>query len=179
MKTLLTEEQLRQGTARLAEEIRKYYADKPLTLVGVLIGSIVLLADLIRLLDIPFRMELIQSRRGPKGTIQPGPLVFDPALLGSEIRGRHVLLVDDIFHTGNTVWELIPQLDELGPESVRVAVMLRKEGQCRVPKQPDFVGFDIPDGFVVGYGLGYEDRYRNLPYVAMLEPQETGGSLPH
>jgi hypoxanthine phosphoribosyltransferase len=105
--------------------------------------------------------------------------VFDSALLMSDIRGRHVLLVDDIFHTGNTIWELIPQLDELGPESVRVAVLLRKEGQCRVPKQPDFVGFDIPNGFVVGYGLDYEDRYRNLPYVAMLEPQETGGSLPH
>jgi hypoxanthine phosphoribosyltransferase len=179
MKALLTEEQLRQGIARLAEEIRKHYADKPLTLVGVLIGSIVLLADLIRLLDIPFRVELVQARRGPKGTVQPGPLVFDSALLMSDIRGRHVLLVDDIFHTGNTIWELIPQLDELGPESVRVAVLLRKEGQCRVPKQPDFVGFDIPNGFVVGYGLDYEDRYRNLPYVAMLEPQETGGSLPH
>jgi len=179
MKTLITEDQLRQGIARLADEIRKYYADKPLTLVGVLIGSIVLLADLIRLLDIPLRVELVQARTGSKGTARPGPLVVDPELLVSDIRGRHVLLVDDIFHTGNTIWELIPQLDELGPETVRVAVLLRKEGQCRVPKQPDFVGFDIPNGFVVGYGLDYEDRYRHLPYIVMLEPQETGGSLPH
>jgi len=179
MKTLITEEQLREGIARLAEDIRKHYADKPLTLVGVLIGSIVLLADLIRLLDIPFRVELVQARGGVKGTARPGPLVFDPGLLVTDIRGRHVLLVDDIFHTGNTVWELIPQLDDLGPETVRVAVLLRKQGQCRVPKQPDFVGFDIPNGFVVGYGLDYEDRYRNLPYIAALDPQETGGELPH
>ncbi len=179
MKTLITEEQLREGIGRLAEEIRRHYADKPLTLVGVLIGSIVLLADLIRLLDIPLRVELVQSREGSKGTDRPGPLAIDPGLLVSDIRGRHVLLVDDIFHTGNTIWELIPQLDELGPETIRVAVLLRKEGQCRVPKQPDFIGFDIPNGFVVGYGLDYEDRYRNLPYIAMLEPQETGGSLPH
>jgi hypoxanthine phosphoribosyltransferase len=179
MKTLITEEQLRQGIARLAEDIRTHYADKPLTLVGVLVGSIVLLADLIRLLDIPFRVELVQSREGSKGTARPGPLVFDPGLLVTDIRGRHILLVDDIFHTGNTIWELIPQLDDLGPETVRVAVLLRKEGQCRVPKQPDFVGFDIPNGFVVGYGLDYEDRYRNLPYIAMLDPQETGGELPH
>lgn len=179
MKTLISEEQLREGIGRLGDEIRRHYADKPLTLVGVLVGSIVLLADLIRLLDIPFRVELVQSRERAKGTARPGPLAVDPELLVSGIRGRHVLLVDDIFHTGNTVWELIPQLDELGPETVRLAVLLRKEGQCRVPKQPDFVGFDIPNAFVVGYGLDYEDRYRHLPYIAMLEPQETGGSTPH
>lgn len=179
MKTLISEEQLREGIGRLGDEIRRHYADKPLTLVGVLVGSIVLLADFIRLLDIPFRVELVQSRESAKGTARPGPLVVDPELLVSGIRGRHVLLVDDIFHSGKTVWDLIPQLDELGPETVRLAVLLRKEGQCRVPKQPDFVGFDIPNAFVVGYGLDYEDRYRHLPYIAMLEPQETGGSTPH
>jgi hypoxanthine phosphoribosyltransferase len=176
MKILIPEDQLRQGISRMAEEIRKHYADKPLTMVGVQIGSIVLLADLIRLVEMPFRVELVQARRGGQRSAKPGPLVFDPGLLVSEIPGRHVLLVDDIFHTGNTMWDLIPQVDELGPETVRVAVLLRKQGQCRVPKQPDFVGFDIPDAFVVGYGLDYEDRYRNLPYIAALEPHEMAGS---
>jgi hypoxanthine phosphoribosyltransferase len=172
MKTLVREDQLREGIGRLADEIRKHYAGRPLTMVGVFIGSIVLLADLIRLLDIPLRVELVQARQGRKGTNRPGPLAIDPELLVSDIRGRDVLLVDDIFDTGNTIWDLIPQLDELGPETIRVAVLLRKQGRCRVPRQPDFVGFDIPDAFVVGYGLDYGDRYRNLPYIAALEPQE-------
>jgi hypoxanthine phosphoribosyltransferase len=178
MKTLIPEDQLRQGIARLAGEIRKHYAGKPLTLVGVFVGSVVLLADLIRLLDIPFRVDLLQARANGSGGTGPGPLAIDPQLLVAGIRGRDILLVDDIFDTGNTIWDLIPQLDELGPETVRVAVLLRKQGRCRVPRQPDFVGFDIPDAFVVGYGLDFEDRYRNLPYIAALEPQEMGANKP-
>ena len=172
MKTLVTEEQLRQGIARLADDIRQHYAGRPLTLVGVMIGSVPLLADLIRLLDMPFRVELVQARKSSRIPDRPGPVVIDQDLLVSDIRGRDVLLVDDIYDTGNTIWELIPQLDELGPESIRVAVLLRKQGRCQVPRQPDFVAFDIPDAFVVGYGLDYEDRFRNLPYIAMLEPHE-------
>lgn len=173
MKVLLTEEQLRQGIAQLAEKIRSHYAGRPLTMVGVLIGSIVLLADLIRLLEIPLRVELVQARM-PRGNSRRGPLVINLDLLSSDVRGRDVLLVDDIFDTGNTFWELVPQLDELGPATVRTAVLLRKQGRCQVPMQPDFVAFDIPDAFVVGYGLDYHDMYRNLPYVAILEPHELG-----
>ena len=93
-------------------------------------------------------------------------------LLSSGIQGRDVLLVDDIFDTGNTLWELIPQIDELGPASIRSAVLLQKEGRTEVKMRPDFVGFKIPDEFVVGYGLDYNDMYRNLPYLAVLEPHE-------
>jgi len=171
MKTLVTEEQLRQGIQRLAGEIRQHYAGRPLTLVGVMIGSVPLLADLIRLLDMPFRVELVQARGNAEGTARPGPLVIDPGLLVSDVRGRDILLVDDIFDTGNTIWDLIPQLDELGPETMRVAVLLRKQGRCQVPRQPDFVGFDIPDPFVVGYGLDHREAYRHLPYVAELTPE--------
>lgn len=175
MRVLVTQEQLQQGIRRLAEQIRQHYAGRPLTLLGVMIGSIPLLADLIRLLDMPMRLELLQARdhrhRGPR----PGPLVIDVDLLSSDVRGRNVLLVDDIFDTGRTLWDLVPQIDELGPSSVRSAVLLRKQGRCEVQMQPDFVGFDIPDAFVVGYGLDYGDRYRNLPYIAQLEPAEMGG----
>jgi len=172
MKTLLTQEQLQQGIRRMAGEIRRHYDGRPLTIVGVLIGSVVLLADLIRLLDIPLRVELVQARSYRKHSTRPGPLVINLDLLSTDVRDRHVLLVDDIFDTGNTLWELIPQIDELGPASVRTAVLLRKQGRCEVALKPDFVGFDIPNVFVVGYGLDYGDLYRNLPYVAMLEPDD-------
>ena len=157
----------------MAGEIRRYYSGRPLTIVGVMIGSIVLLADLIRRLDIPLRVELVQARSYRDNT-RPGPLVINMDLLSSDVCRRDVLLVDDIFDTGHTLWELIPQLDELGPTSVRTAVLLRKQGRCEVPLQPNHVGFEVPNAFVVGYGLDYRDQYRNLPYVAMLEPQELG-----
>jgi len=169
MKTLLTEDQLSEGVERLANEIREFYAGRPLTIVGVFIGSVVLLADLIRRLDTPLRVGLIQaqSRQGTR----PGPLVVNTNML-SNVRGRDVLLVDDIFDTGKTLNELVPQIDDLGPATVKTAVLLRKEGRCETAMQPNFVGFDIPDSFVVGYGLDYRDAYRNLPYVAALEEHE-------
>jgi hypoxanthine phosphoribosyltransferase len=172
MKTLISEQQLQEGIQRLAAEIRQHYQGRPLTIIGVLIGSIVFLTDLIRRLDLPLRVELVQARSYRQGSTRPGPLVINIDLLSTGVLGRDVLLVDDIFDTGNTLWELVPQLDELGPTSVRSAVLLRKTGRCQVPMKPDFVGFDIPDAFVVGYGLDYRDMHRNLPYVAVLEPSE-------
>lgn len=171
MKTILTEDQLRDGIRRMADEIRQRYEGRPLTIVGVMIGSIVLLADLIRQLNLPLRVELVQARSYRNST-RPGPLVINLDLLSSGVRGRDVLLVDDIFDTGRTLWELVPQIDDLGPASLRTAVLLRKQGRCEVAMKPDFVGFDIPDAFVVGYGLDYKDQYRNLPYLAVLEPHE-------
>lgn len=152
--------------------IRKHYEGRQLTIVGVLIGSVVLLADLIRRLDIPLRVEMVQARSYRHGNTRPGPLVINTDMLTSGVRGRDVLLIDDIFDTGHTLWELIPQIDELGPASVRSAVLLRKAGRCEVPIEPDFVAFEIPDRFVVGYGLDYNEMHRNLPYVAALEPDE-------
>ncbi len=172
MKTLLTEEQLQEGIRRMADDIRKHYEGRQLTIVGVLIGSVVLLADLIRLLDIPLRVEMVQARSYRHGSTRPGPLVINTDMLTSGVRGRDVLLIDDIFDTGHTLWELIPQIDELGPASVRSAVLLRKAGRCEAPVEPDFVAFEIPDRFVVGYGLDYNEMHRNLPYVAALEPEE-------
>jgi hypoxanthine phosphoribosyltransferase len=174
MKTLLTEEQLHEGIGRMAGEIQKHYEGKPLTVVGVLVGSVVLLGDLIRLLKVPLRVELVQARCDHEKGVCYGPLVIDEDLLSFGVRGRHVLLVDDMFNTGHTLWDLIPQIDELGPASVRSAVLLEKQGRSEVTLKPDFVGFTIPDAFVVGYGLDYRDDYRHLPYIAALEPNELG-----
>jgi hypoxanthine phosphoribosyltransferase len=172
MRTLISEDQLREGIRRLAGEIQKHYDGKPLTLVGVMTGSLMLLADLMRLLEMPLRVELVQARCDRAKGVCLGPLVIDEDLLSFGVRGRNVLLVDDIFDTGRTLWNLIPQIDELGPTSVRTAVLLQKEGKAEVALKPDFVGFTIPSEFMVGYGLDYNDRYRNLPYLAVLEPSE-------
>jgi len=174
MRILVSQEQLQQGIRRMADAIGQHYAGRPLTLVGVMVGSITLVADLIRLLDMPLRVELVQSRNG-RFRDRPGPLAIDLSLLSSSVRDREVLLVDDIFVTGQTLWELVPQIDELGSASVRTAVLLRKQGRRKFPLDPDFVGFEIPDVFVVGYGLDYQDRFRHLPYIAELEPAELGG----
>ena len=166
MQQLLSSEQLDEAVSRLAAEILDFYAGRPLTIIGVLNGSIVLLADLIRRLDVSLQVGLVQasSYRGA----EPGPLRVDLSML-PEIKGRHVLLVDDIYDTGNTLSALVEQLRQAGPESVRTAVLLRKHGRKAVPMEPDHVGFEIPNQFVVGYGLDYRDAYRNLPYVAVME----------
>lgn len=172
--TLLSEDQLRVGVARMAAEIASRYAGRPLTIVGVLTGSLVVLADLIRLLDMPLRVGLVQTRSYRGNATFPGALSINADML-TDVKGRDVLLLDDIFDTGHTLFQVISQLDALGPHSVRTAVLLRKRGRQQIELEPDFVGFEIPDEFVVGYGLDYNDLYRNLPYVAALEPHEIRG----
>ena len=171
MKQLLAEEQIRTEVCRMAREIATYYATRPLTVIGVLCGSMILVADLIRCLDLPMRVGVVQARsyRGP--TTTAGALTVNDSML-PDIRGRDVLLVDDIFDTGRTLAALTAQMRSLGANSVRTAVLLNKQGRQEVDLRPDYKCFDIPDVFVVGYGLDYEDAYRHLPYVAVLEPHD-------
>ena len=171
MKTLLTAEEVQQGVVRMAEQVTAQYQNRPLTIVGVLTGSVVLLADLIRELDMPLRVGVVHASSYRGATTTRGPLVINSDLM-PDIDGRDVLLVDDIFDTGHTLEELIALMQRLGPTSIQSAVLLRKHGRQEVDLEPDFVAFDIPDEFVVGYGLDYEDAYRNLPFVAALEPAE-------
>ncbi len=170
MKTLLTEDALRVGVSRMAREIAVAYGDEPLTIVGVLTGSIVLMADLIRLLEMPMRVGVI-SASSYRGEVTRGDLTINSELM-LDITNRHVLLIDDIFDTGNTLMGLVSRLQNFKPASIRSAVLLRKAGRREVDFDPDYVGFDIPDEFVVGYGLDYRDEFRNLPFVAALEPDE-------
>lgn len=173
MKILLSEEEIKVGLRRMADDINAHYHEQPLTIVGVLTGSVVLLADLIRLLKMPLRVGVVQARSYRGAATTPGKLTINAELM-PEIAGRNVLLVDDIFDTGNTLAELLRQIGELGATSVRSAVLLRKQGRQQVPIEPDHAAFDIPDVFVVGYGLDYRDEYRNLPYVAALEAADLG-----
>jgi hypoxanthine phosphoribosyltransferase len=169
MRVLLSTEQIQSAIDRLAAEIREREAGRPLTVIAVMTGSIIFLADLIRKLDMPLRVGVIQAR-SYLGT-ERGALSVNADML-PEVAGRDVLVIDDIFDTGNTLFEVLAFLDELGPRSVRSAVLVLKQGKQRVASRPDYVGFEIPDVFVVGYGLDYNDAYRNLPYLAAMEPQD-------
>lgn len=169
MRILLTAEQIHSAIARLAVEIREREAGKPLTVIAVMTGSIIFLADLIRLLDMPLRVGVIQAR-SYLGT-QRGALSVNADML-PEVAGRDVLVIDDIFDTGHTLIEVLSFLDELSPRSIRTAVLVLKQGKQQVALRPDYVGCEIPDVFVVGYGLDYNDAYRNLPYLAALEPED-------
>ncbi len=169
MKNLLAAEQIREGVDRLAQEIREFYAGRPLTIVGILTGSVVFLADLIRRIEGPMQVALMHCR-SYRGTTA-GELRIDAAFL-PDLKGRDVLLVDTIFDTGQTLSGVIAKVGPLEPASLRSVVLLRKHDRRRVPLEPDHVGFEIPNEFVVGYGLDYADSFRNLPYVAALEPAE-------
>lgn len=173
MKVLLNPTQLREGIQQMADQISQHYQGRPITVVGVLTGSLMLLADLIRLLDQPIRISLVEAS-SYHGTTTRGTLTINPELL-SDIEGRDILLIDDIFDTGHTLEQVIRRIEDLQPNSVRSAVLLLKQGRQEVDLRPDFVGFQIPDQFVVGYGLDYQDLFRNLPYVATLDPEDLSG----
>jgi len=147
------------------------YADRPITIVAILTGSLVLLADLIRELEMPLRVALIQASRLRTPDEPRQALVISDALMPN-LKDRDVLVIDDIFDTGHTLVEVLAQLLQHEPASIRSAVLMRKTGRSEVPILPDIVMFEIPDEFVVGYGLDYEDRFRNLPFVAALEPED-------
>jgi hypoxanthine phosphoribosyltransferase len=174
MQILISADRIQERVAQLAEQIAADYRDRPVTIIGVLTGCLMFLADLVRRLDRPLRIGLIQasSYRGSAQT--PGELHVQPELL-PDVRGRDVLLLDDILDTGQTLGYLVQHLRSVGATSVRVVVLLRKRGRQKVPLEPDYCGFDIPDVFVVGYGLDYNDEYRNLPYVGVLPGHETTG----
>jgi hypoxanthine phosphoribosyltransferase len=171
VKTLVTSEQIQQSIERLAAEIRSREAGRPLTVIAVMTGSIIFLADLVRKLDMPMRVGVIQAR-SYQGT-KRGSLAVNLDML-PQITGRDVLVIDDIFDTGHTLQEVVALLSERGPRSIRSAVLVLKQGKQEVSLRPDYVGFEIPDVFVVGYGLDYHDAYRNLPYLAALEPADIG-----
>jgi hypoxanthine phosphoribosyltransferase len=169
MEILLSAEQIQERVAELAQQIGDDYRGRSaVTIVGVLTGSLMFLADLVRRLDLPLRIGFIQawSYRGP--ATSPGQLQIGPDL-APELRDRHVLLLDDILDTGQTLQHVTQHIRQLGPASLRVAVLLRKLGRQRIAIEPDYCGFTIPDAFVVGYGLDYNDEYRHLPHIARLD----------
>ncbi|MBX3422157.1 MAG: hypoxanthine phosphoribosyltransferase [Pirellulaceae bacterium] len=170
MRELLSEEQLRAGVDEMAAEIMERYGESPITIVAVMTGSLVMLADLIRRLTMPVRVSLIQASSYRGGT-KPGDLWIKADMM-LDVTDRDVLIVDDIFDTGKTLKAVVECIDSMRPRSVATVVLLHKVGKNMVDVQPDFAAFRIPDEFVVGYGLDYRDLYRNLPFLAVLEESD-------
>ena len=167
VELLINESQLRDRLAILGREIEGDYQGKPLTIVAVLTGSLIALADLVRQIRIPLRIALVQASSYRGATTSATTLVLNEAF-APDVAGRDVLLLDDILDTGQTLSALAQHLRDRGASTVRTAVLLRKIGRQVVPIEPDYCGFVIPDAFVVGYGLDFNDEYRHLPYVGVL-----------
>lgn len=169
MRILLTAEEIASRVQELAMAISEDYDDRPLLIVGVLHGSVLLVADLIRAVSLPHQIAFIRASSYRGAATTPSALVTSLEGL-PDLAGRHVLLVDDIFDTGRTLAQLQEQIQEQSPASLKTAVLLWKTARREVQQTPDYYGFQIPDEFVVGYGLDYQNNYRHLPYIAVLEP---------
>ncbi len=168
-KVLITEEQLAQRVKTLAAEIERDFQGREMVVISLLNGTVLFLADLIRHLDLPLRLDFMGVSSYGLGT-QSGDLVFTKELR-LDVRDRDVLLVDDILDTGKTLSRVIPKVQALKPRRVRTCVLLDKPIRRTHAVEADYVGFEIPDAFVVGYGLDFAERYRNLPFVGVLHPR--------
>ncbi len=174
MEILLPAERIQARIADIARQIEADYADRPVTIIGVLTGSLMFLADLVRHLRLPLRIGFIQASSYRGNATSPGDLRIVPEIT-PDVRTRHVLLLDDILDTGQTLSHLIKHFQGLHPASLKVGVLLRKIGRQTILLEPDYCGFEIPDAFVIGYGLDYNDEYRHLPFIGVLPNQPADG----
>ena len=167
-RVLITQPQLARRIKLMAREIEQDFAGRETVVVALLSGTIMFLADLMRHLNLPLRLDFMGVSSYGAGT-ESGELVINKELR-LDVRGRDVLLVDDILDTGKTLSRVVPILRALKPRRIKTCVLLNKAAR-RVEKiKADYVGFEIPDYFVIGYGLDYAERYRQLPFVGVLHP---------
>jgi hypoxanthine phosphoribosyltransferase len=172
---LIDAERLQERIAELAAQIDADYADRELLLVGVLKGAVMVMADLARAMRLPVEMDWMAVSSYGSGTKSSG-VVRILKDLDCDITGRHVLVVEDIIDSGLTLSWLVRNLQSRGPASLKVCALLRKPSAARVDVDVAYTGFDIGNAFVIGYGLDYAERYRNLPFIGTLAPHVYGGS---
>ncbi|MCH4178310.1 MAG: hypoxanthine phosphoribosyltransferase [Megasphaera sp.] len=167
---LLTEEQIHQRVQEMGRQITKDYAGKTILMCGILKGAVTFFTDLARTIDCPVLFDFMScSSYGTSA--QSSGFVKIRKDLDSEVKGKDILIVEDIIDTGITLNKLRPLLEDRGANSVRLATLLSKPERRKVDVQVDYNGFEIPDAFVVGYGLDYAGRYRNLPYIGILKKE--------
>jgi hypoxanthine phosphoribosyltransferase len=166
---LISQERLARRVGSVATLIEKDFAGRDLVIVALLNGTVVFLADLLRRLSMPLRLDFIGVSSYGSGT-ESAELVFTKELR-LDVSGRDVLLVDDILDTGKTLFRVRDKLRKLGPRQIKICVLLDKPSRRVEQITADYVGFTIPNHFVVGYGLDYAERYRNLPFVGVLRPE--------
>lgn len=176
-RVLLSEQDLKDTVARIGKEICKDYCNSPnkLILVSVLKGSVVFMGDLMRAIDIPCFIDFMSVSSYGEGTTSSGVVKIIKDLDTNVIEGADLLLVEDILDSGKTLCYLKQLLEARNPASVKICTLLDKPDRRTAPITADYVGATIPDAFVVGYGLDYAEKYRNLPYVGILKPSVCGG----
>ena len=169
-RVLLTEEEIQSKVAEMAAQISEDYRDKQLLLVGILKGSMVFMADLMRRLSINAKIDFMSVSSYGSSTVSSGQvrIILD---LKRPIENYDLLLVEDILDSGKTLFYLREILQKRNPASIRIATLLNKPARREADIVPDYSCFEVPDEFVVGYGLDYAEKYRNLPYIGVLKPE--------
>jgi len=167
-RILITDRQIARRVRQMAREVERDFRGREMVVAALLNGTVMFLADLIRHLSLPLRLDFIGVASYGAGT-ESGDLVFTKELR-LDVRGRDILLVDDILDTGRTLSHVLPKLRALKPRRIRICVLLDKPSRRTEDVEADYVGFEIPNYFVVGYGLDFAERYRNLPFVGVLHP---------
>jgi hypoxanthine phosphoribosyltransferase len=174
-EVLISADELQEKIAELAARVDKDYAGRDLLLVGVLKGAVMVMADLARAMHLPAEMDWMAVSSYGSGTKSSG-VVRILKDLDTDISGRDVLIVEDIIDSGLTLSWLVSNLQSRNPASVEVCTMLRKPAAAQLDVKVAYTGFEIPDEFVVGYGLDYAEKYRNLPFIGTLAPEGYGAS---
>ena len=169
-EVLFSEERLARRVGELAEQITRDYRGKEIMLISVLRGSFVFMADLCRRIDLPCTIDFMAVSSYGKGTSSTGQVQITKDL-SSDIAGKDLIVVEDILDSGNTLSYLLNVLQQRKPASIRLCTLLDKPDRRVKPVEVHYTGFTIPDAFVVGYGLDYDERYRNLPYIGVLKPE--------
>ena len=173
-RVLLSEQQLEARVTELAAQISRDYREKDPVFVGILKGSFVFMADLMRKVLIPCNIDFMAVSSYGTQSVSTGAVRISKDL-ERDIAGRHVVIIEDILDSGFTLNCLVEELKGRQPASIRLCTLLDKPSRRKVPIQADYCGFEIPDAFVVGYGLDYAERYRNLPYIGVLKPEIYAG----
>ena len=173
-RILYTEEELRERVRALGRQITADYAGREPLLVSVLRGSYIFMADLTRSVDLDVSVDFMAVSSYGAGTVSSGQVEIKKDLSDS-IEGKDLIIVEDILDSGNTLYYLLDVLRARKPASIRICTLMDKPERRTRPIKADYVGFTIPDAFIVGYGLDYAEKYRNLPYVGVLKPSVYNG----
>ena len=171
---LFSQDQLKAKIAELGAAITRDYAGKKLLMVSILKGSIMVMADLMRAVDLPLQIDFMNVSSYGAGTASKGSVKILKDL-DVDIKGQDVLIVEDILDSGITLYNMIKMLQQRHPNSIEICTLFSKPSRRQVEVEAKYIGFEIPDAFIVGYGLDYAERYRNVPYVGVLKEEVYGG----
>jgi hypoxanthine phosphoribosyltransferase len=174
-RVLITKEQIQEAVEKAGKQIAEIYDGSPILLVGILKGSFVFMSDMVRAIDAPCEIDFMCAKSYYSGTSSSGMVNITKDLEHEDLTGYHLVILEDIVDTGRTVQAVKGMLANKGAASVKIVTLLDKPSKRVCDVNADYVGFEIDDYFVVGFGLDYNEKYRNLPFVGILKPEVWGG----